>query len=69
MREDLKTSAVSITSLEAMGPEGVDALLADAYALVARSFQANGADIVAHDKIIRWGLSDRPLGCGEDLTI
>ena len=44
--EDLKKSGVSITSLEAMGLEGVDALLADAYALVARysrwtrSFQA-----------------------------
>ena len=63
--EDLKTSAVSITSLEAMGLEGVDALLADAYALVARyspwtrSFQANGADLVVHDKIIRWGLTVR----------
>ena len=47
--------------------EGVDALLADAYALVARyspwtrSFQASGADLIAHDKIIRWGLSDRLL--------
>jgi hypothetical protein len=70
--EDLKTSAVSITSLEAMGLEGVDALLADAYALVARhspwtrSFQADGADIVAHDKIIRWGLSDRLLDIAEN---
>ena len=70
--EDLRTSGVSITSLEAMGLEGVDALLADAYALVARysawtrSFQANGADIVAHDKIIRWGLSDRLLDIAEN---
>jgi hypothetical protein len=51
--EDLKTSAVSITSLEAMGLEGVDALLADACALVARhspwtrSFKADGADILS----------------------
>jgi hypothetical protein len=70
--EDLYKSAVSITSLEAMGLEGVDALLADAYALVARhspwtrSFQANGADIVTHDKIIRWGLSDRLLDIAEN---
>jgi hypothetical protein len=70
--EDLKTSGVSITSLAAMGLEGVDALLADAYALVARhspwtrSFQADGADIVAHDKIIRWGLSDRLLDIAEN---
>jgi hypothetical protein len=34
--EDLKKSAVSVTSLEAMGLEGLDALLADANALVAR---------------------------------
>src|ERR1700677_908792 len=34
--EDLKTSAVSITSLEAMGLDGGAALLAEAYALVAR---------------------------------
>jgi hypothetical protein len=52
--EDLKKSGVSITSLEAMGLEGVDALLTDAYAFVSRhspwtrSFQADGADIVAH---------------------
>src|SRR5215468_6009038 len=65
--EDLRTSGVSITSLEVMEIEGVEALLADAYALVARhspwtrSHQANGADLVAHDKIIRWGLSDRLL--------
>ena len=70
--EDLKTSGVSITSLEAMELEGVDALLADAYALVARhspwtrSFQADGSDIVAHDKIIRWGLSDRLLDIAEN---
>jgi hypothetical protein len=70
--EDLKTSGVSITSLEATGLEGVDALLADAYALVARysrwtrSFQANGADLVAHDKIIRWGLSDRLIDIAEN---
>jgi hypothetical protein len=70
--EDLKKSAVSITSLEAMGLEGADALLADAYALVARhspwtrSFQADGVDIVAHDKIIRWGLSDRLLDIAEN---
>jgi hypothetical protein len=49
--KDLKTSGVSITSLEGMELEGVDALLADAYALVARhspwtrSFQADGSDI------------------------
>jgi hypothetical protein len=70
--EDLKTSGVSITSLEATGLEGVDALLADAYALVARhsawtrSFQADGAEIVAHDKIIRWGLKDRLLDVAEN---
>src|SRR5580693_3410101 len=70
--EDLKKASVSITSLEAMGLEGVDALLADAYALVARhspwtrSFQADGADIVAHEKIIRWGLSDRLLDIAEN---
>jgi hypothetical protein len=70
--EDLRTSPVSITSLEAMGLEGVDALLADAYALVARyspwtrSFQADGDDLVAHDKIIRWGLSDRLLDIAEN---
>jgi hypothetical protein len=70
--KDLKTSAASITSLEAMGLEGVDALLADAHALVARrspwtrSFQANGADLVAHDKIIHWGLSDRLLDIAEN---
>ena len=70
--EDLETSGVSITSLEAMGLEGVDAMLADAYALVARhspwtrSFQADGADIVAHDKIIRWGLNDRLLDIAEN---
>ena len=70
--EDLKTSGVSITSLEALGLEGVDAMLADAYALVARhspwtrSFQADGADIVAHDKIIRWGLNDRLLDIAEN---
>jgi hypothetical protein len=70
--EDLRTSGVSITSLEAMGLEGVEALLADAHALVARysrwtrSFQATGADIVAHDKIIRWGLSDRLLDIAEN---
>jgi hypothetical protein len=70
--EDLKTSGVSITSLQAMEIEGVDALLADAYALVARysrwtqSFQAIGADLVAHDKITRWGLSDRLLDIAEN---
>jgi hypothetical protein len=70
--EDLRTSGVSITSLEAMGLEDVDALLADAYALVARhspwtrSFQAGGAEIVAHDKVIRWGLSDRLLDIAEN---
>jgi len=70
--DDLKTSGVSITSLDAMGLEGVDAMLADAYALVARhspwtrSFQADGADIVAHDNIIRWGLSDRLLDIAEN---
>src|ERR1700727_522495 len=70
--EDLKKSGISITSLEAMGLEGVDALLADAYALVARhspgtrSFQASGADLVAHDKIIRWGLNDRLLDIAEN---
>ena len=70
--EDLKTSGVSITSLQAMEIEGVDALLAAAYGLVARyspwtrSFQASGADIVAHDKIIRWGLSDRLLDIAEN---
>jgi hypothetical protein len=70
--EDLKKSGVSITSLEAMDLEGVDALLADAYALVARhspwvrSFQADGADILARDKIIRWGLSDRLLDIAEN---
>ena len=70
--EDLKTSAVSITSLQAMEIEGVDALLADAYALVARyspwtrSFQASGTDLIAHDKIIRWGLSDRLLDIAEN---
>jgi hypothetical protein len=70
--EDLKKSGVSITSLEAMGLEGVDAMLADAYALVARhspwtrSFQAEGADIIAHDEIIRWGLSDRLLDIAEN---
>jgi hypothetical protein len=70
--EDLKKFGVSTTSLEAMGLEGVDALLADAYALVARhtpltrSFQADGADIVAYDKIIRWGLSDRLLDIAEN---
>ncbi len=69
---DLKTSGVSITSLEAMGLEGVDGLLADAYALMAerspwtRSFQADGADIIRHDKIIRWGLSDRLLDIAEN---
>ena len=47
-------------------------MLADAYALVARhspwtrSFQADGADIIAHDKIIRWGLSDRLLDIAEN---
>jgi hypothetical protein len=70
--EDLKTSSVSITSLQAMGLEGVDALLADAYALVARhspwtrSFQASGAELIAHDKIIRWGLNDRLLDIAEN---
>src|SRR5271167_2555608 len=70
--EDLKTSGVSITSLDAMKLEGVEALLADAYALVARrspwtrSFQADGSDIVTHDKIIRWGLSDRLLDIAEN---
>ena len=70
--EDLKKSAVSVTSLEAIGLEGVDALLADANALVARhspwtrSFQADGADIIAHDEIIRWGLSDRLLDIAEN---
>jgi hypothetical protein len=70
--EDLRTSGVSTTSLQAMEIEGVDALLADAYALVARhspwtrSFQAGGADLVAHDKIIRWGLSDRLLDIAEN---
>jgi hypothetical protein len=70
--EDLNESGVSITSLEAMGLEGTDGLLADAYALVARhspwtrSFQADGADILAHDKIIRWGLSDRLLDIAEN---
>ncbi len=70
--EDLKKSTVSITSLDAMGLEGVDALLADAYALVARhspwthSFQADGTDLVAQDKIIRWGLSDRLLDIAEN---
>jgi hypothetical protein len=70
--EDLDESGVSITSLEAMGLEGVDALLVDAYALVARhspwtrSFQADGADIFSHDKIIRWGLSDRLLDIAEN---
>ena len=55
-----------------MEVEGVDALLADAYALVARhspwtrSFQADGSDILAHDKIIRWGLSDRLLDIAEN---
>jgi hypothetical protein len=50
----------------------VDALLADAYALVARhspwtrSFQASGADLVVHDKIIRWGLNDRLLDIAEN---
>jgi hypothetical protein len=70
--EDLNKSGVSITSLEAMGLEGVDGLLADAYALIARhfpwtrSFQADGADILVHDKIIRWGLSDRLLDIAEN---
>ena len=70
--KDLVTSGVSVTSLEAMGLEGVDAMLADAYALVARhspwtrSFQADGADIVAHDKIIRWGLNERLLDIAEN---
>ena len=70
--EDLKTSSVSITSLQAMEIEGVDGLLADAYGLVARyspwtrSFQASGADLIAHDKIIRWGLSDRLLDIAEN---
>jgi hypothetical protein len=70
--EDLKTSAVSISSLGAMGLDGVDTLLADASALVARhspwarSFQADGADLIAHDKIIRWGLSDRLLDIAEN---
>jgi hypothetical protein len=70
--EDLKKSGVSITSLEAMELDGVNTLLADAYALVAQhspwtqSFQANGADLVAHDKIIRWGLSDRLLDIAEN---
>ncbi len=70
--EDLKESAVSVTSLEAMGLEGVDALLADANALVARhspwtrSFQADAADIIAHEEIIRWGLSDRLLDIAEN---
>lgn len=70
--EDLKKSGFSMTSLEAMGLEGVDAMLADAYALVARhtpltrSFQADGRDIVAHDKIIRWGLTDRLLDIAEN---
>lgn len=70
--EDLKTSSVSITSLQAMEIEGVDGLLADAYALVARyspwtrSFQASGADLIAHDEIIRWGLSDRLLDIAEN---
>jgi hypothetical protein len=70
--EDLQKSSFSVTSLEAMGLEGVDAMLADAYALVARhtpltrSFQADGPDIVAHDKIIRWGLSDRLLDIAEN---
>jgi hypothetical protein len=70
--EDLKRSGFSVTSLEAMGLDGVDAMLADAYALVARhtpltrSFQADGPDIVAHDKIIRWGLSDRLLDIAEN---
>jgi hypothetical protein len=70
--EDLKTSSVSITSLQAMEIEGVDGLLADAYALVGRyspwtrSFQASGADLIAHDKIIRWGLSDRLLDIAEN---
>jgi hypothetical protein len=70
--EDLRTSGVSITSLQAMEIEGVDALLADASALVARyprwtrSFQANGTDLITHDKIIRWGLSDRLLDIAEN---
>ena len=70
--EDLKELGFSITSVEAMGLEGVDALLVDAYALVdrhtpwTRSFQADGDDIVAHDKIIRWGLSDRLLDIAEN---
>jgi hypothetical protein len=70
--DDLKERGYSITSLEAMGLEGVDAMLVDAYALAARhtpltrSFQADGPDIVAHDKIIRWGLSDRLLDIAEN---
>jgi hypothetical protein len=70
--DDLKKSGFSITSLEAMGLEGVDAMLADAYALVARhtpltrSFQADGHDIIAYDQIIRWGLSDRLLDIAEN---
>jgi len=70
--EDLQKSGFSITSLQATGLEGVEALLADAYALVARhtpltrSFQADGTDVVTHNKIIRWGLSDRLLDIAEN---
>jgi hypothetical protein len=70
--EEVRTLGVSITSLESMGLEGVDAMLADAHALVARhspltrSHQADGADLVAHDQIVRWGLSDRLLDIAEN---
>ncbi len=70
--EELGRTGVSVTSLDALGLEGADGLMADAGALAARhfpwrrSFQASSADILRHDKIIRWGLSDRLLDIAEN---
>ena len=71
---DIKRTGVHITSIEALGLPGSDALLDRGRALYerykdegahdpdrARSFQAGAADVMANREIFYWGLSDRLL--------